>query len=144
MTLHIHYYINSRTNTKLVDTLKSIVVFCNIYISYLHAICTKFIPHKILQIQPTITKNVTIWRKAASRFSKKAFRRLLILVLAPQNTVNDDINVPVNRNGIIRNTCFNARYNPSKRGFYQLRGRINCTDFHISTANKCAHRIWTR
>jgi hypothetical protein len=29
--------------------------------------------------------------------------------LAPQNTVNDDINVPVNRNGIIRNIYFNAK-----------------------------------
>lgn len=119
MTPYIHYYINSRTNTKLVDTLKSIVVFfCNIYISYLHAICTKFIPHKILQIQPTITKNVTIWRKAASRFSKKAFRRLLILVLAPQNTVNDDINVPVNRNGIIKNIYFNAKTSDPALLFY--------------------------
>jgi hypothetical protein len=29
--------------------------------------------------------------------------------LAPQNTVNDDINVPVNRNGISRNIYFNAK-----------------------------------
>jgi hypothetical protein len=56
-----------------------------------------FIPHNILQTQPTMIMKVIIWRNAERRLNKKAAVLLLSAVGAPHNTVNADINVPKNR-----------------------------------------------
>lgn len=59
--------------------------------------CTKFMPQRILQIQPTMIMNVTICKKPARIFRRNAFIRFSIFVGHPQKTVNAEMMVPANR-----------------------------------------------
>ncbi len=61
---------------------------------YLRANCTKVIPHRMLQIHPTISINDIICRRADRIFNPNAFAGGPIRVLPQQNTVKDDNNVP--------------------------------------------------
>lgn len=56
--------------------------------------CTKLIPQTMLQIQPTMTTNVSICRKAETRLSPKARRRLPLRGCPQQHEQNDEMNVP--------------------------------------------------
>ena len=60
----------------------------------LRASWTKVIPQRMLQIQPTMTRKVTIWSRADSRLRPKACNGFSIRVLPQQKTVNDENNVP--------------------------------------------------
>ena len=76
--------------------------------NHLLANCTKFMPQRILQIHPTIMINVTICKKAAKIFRRKAFIRFSIFVGHPQKTVKADIKVPVKIERTLCDFCFSV------------------------------------
>ena len=57
-------------------------------------------PHRMLQIHPTITMNVIICRREEATFIPKACSGFEILVVPQQNTENAEIKVPENKDKI--------------------------------------------